>query len=129
MIRINISSKVKKLREDNKLTQKDLAIKLNITPQVISNIERGYTTSVDPETLARLADIFGVDTDYLLGRKYTGTIVREEVKGEKDLLDLLNKEGIKKLKLTESYSYDELKHVIEMLDKIKGIDKNKRESN
>ncbi len=59
--------KIKELREEKKWQQKDVAEKLNKTTACISSWETGKTEpSIDD--LVRLADIFEVSLDYLLGR-------------------------------------------------------------
>lgn len=55
------------LRADNKMTQKDLAKILFVTPGTISNYENNEYFP-DMEKLIALADFFHVSTDYLLGR-------------------------------------------------------------
>ena len=56
------------LRKKNKLTQKELASKVNLTQQAIAKWERGISEP-DSDTLNKLAELFGVSTDYLLGRR------------------------------------------------------------
>ncbi|ERT60788.1 LexA family protein [Megasphaera vaginalis (ex Srinivasan et al. 2021)] len=58
--------RLKKLREENGFTQKDLADKLKLTPKAISFYE---LESREPsgDALVNMAKIFGVTTDYLLG--------------------------------------------------------------
>lgn len=55
------------LRQDRKLTQKQLAQVIFVTPGTISNYENNAHFP-DVEKLVELADFFGVTTDYLLGR-------------------------------------------------------------
>lgn len=57
---------LKKLREENKLSQQALAEKLGITQQAVYKYER---TAIEPdiETLIKMAGIFGVTVDYLIG--------------------------------------------------------------
>ncbi|MDH7478970.1 MAG: helix-turn-helix transcriptional regulator [Syntrophomonadaceae bacterium] len=55
------------LREERELTQKELGALVGYTDAAIGNWERAKRLP-DPETLAKLADIFDVTTDYLLGR-------------------------------------------------------------
>lgn len=55
------------LRQDKKLTQKELAKAVFVTPGTISNYENGVHFP-DVEKLIVLADFFHVSTDYLLGR-------------------------------------------------------------
>lgn len=55
------------LREDLGFTQKQLAVKLNLSPTTISSYETGKIIP-PPDKLVAIADFFGVTTDYLLGR-------------------------------------------------------------
>lgn len=55
------------LRSEKGLYQKELAAFLNLSVGTISNYEKGIH-SPDLNTLCKLADYFGVTTDYLLGR-------------------------------------------------------------
>lgn len=55
------------LRKDKKLTQNELAKRLHVSAGTISNYENGVYFP-DLEKLLNLADLFGVTTDYLLGR-------------------------------------------------------------
>lgn len=62
-----LPERLAKLRIDKKLTHEDMAKKLGITRQGYGNYEAGKR-DIDTETLKKLADLFDVDTDYLLGR-------------------------------------------------------------
>lgn len=62
-----LGKRIRILRENRNLTQKQLAEKLHIPNQNISNYERGFRQP-DYETLQKIADFFDVSTDYLLGR-------------------------------------------------------------
>lgn len=55
------------LRKEKEIGQKELAIYLNVSVGTVSNYENDVH-SPDLFTLCRLADFFGVTTDYLLGR-------------------------------------------------------------
>lgn len=55
------------LRVKQKLRQKDLAERLNVSAATISNYENAIRYP-DIEMLVRIADYFGVSTDYMLGR-------------------------------------------------------------
>ena len=61
------NEKLKELRLKHKLSQKDLAIKLNITQTALSRLECGTTTAHE-DIINQVADLFDVSTDYLLGR-------------------------------------------------------------
>lgn len=62
-----LGTRLKALRNERKLTQKQLAEKINVTHVSISGYESGNRTP-DTDTLQRIADFFEVSTDYLLGR-------------------------------------------------------------
>ena len=59
--------KLKELRTAQNLNQKELAEKLGYSQNTISQWESGKR-SMDADTLARIADYFGVTTDTVLGR-------------------------------------------------------------
>lgn len=62
--------RIKNLREDNDLTQQQVAEKLFITRSAYSNYENGIR-AVPVEILSQIADIFGTSVDYLIGRTNT----------------------------------------------------------
>ena len=66
-IHMKFGERVSELRKDKGLKQKDIATLLNVAVSTVSNYE---TDSHEPdmENLCKLADLFGVSTDYLLGR-------------------------------------------------------------
>jgi len=61
------SERLKKLRKEKKLTQEELANMLNVGVSTISMYETGKSTPND-EIKKKLADIFDVSIDYLIGR-------------------------------------------------------------
>ncbi|WP_408955790.1 helix-turn-helix domain-containing protein [Natroniella sp. ANB-PHB2] len=62
-----IGKRIKKLRTESDLLQKELARDLNLTQQTISLYESGKRQP-DYETIEKIADYFKVSVDYLLGR-------------------------------------------------------------
>lgn len=60
--------RLKNLRKGRNWTQSDLGKKLNVTKASISGYEND-TRSPDKETLVKIANIFNVSTDYLLGNE------------------------------------------------------------
>ncbi|MNK91438.1 HTH-type transcriptional regulator ImmR [compost metagenome] len=64
---MSLGIRLKKEREKRGWSQIYVAEKLGITNSVLSNYEREYR---DPDTsmLSKLADLYEVDADYLLGR-------------------------------------------------------------
>ena len=59
-------SRIRELREDNDLKQRELAEILNCSQRVYSNYERG-DIDVPTEILIKLSKYYDVSTDYLLG--------------------------------------------------------------
>ncbi len=61
-----LNERIRKLRLERNLSQVDLAKKLNVTKQSVSNWEND---NIQPsiEMLVKLAAVFSVSTDYLLG--------------------------------------------------------------
>ncbi|EIK5641481.1 helix-turn-helix transcriptional regulator [Listeria monocytogenes] len=60
-------NRLKQLRKNNNKTQEDISKILGISRGAYSHIENGRNEP-DMETIVKLANIFGVSTDYLLGR-------------------------------------------------------------
>ncbi|MBH0174747.1 helix-turn-helix domain-containing protein [Fictibacillus sp. 23RED33] len=63
-----IKNQLKKAREYRKLTQEELARKVNVTKGTISNYENGHSTPSN-DMLNTLADVLYTTTDFLLGRE------------------------------------------------------------
>ena len=59
--------RIKDLRQDNDLTQKEVADILKINQRVYSNYETGKR-QIHVHLLIKLADIYKTSTDYILGR-------------------------------------------------------------
>lgn len=59
--------RLRECREAAKLSQKFVAITLGVAPPSVSNWETGKTRPTR-ENLVRMADLYGVSVDYLLGR-------------------------------------------------------------
>jgi transcriptional regulator with XRE-family HTH domain len=62
-----LGERIAKLRKELKLSQYELADRLGYSRGKLSNYEQG-SRQPDYDTLQKLADFFGVTTDYLLGR-------------------------------------------------------------
>ena len=58
--------RIRDLREDNDLTQKELAKTLNCSQQVYSNYELGQR-DIPTDILIKLSKYYSVSTDYILG--------------------------------------------------------------
>jgi transcriptional regulator with XRE-family HTH domain len=57
---------IKKLREEKDMSQRQFAIKLDITPTYMSKIERGEFAPPSEAVIKNMAQILGYDSDILL---------------------------------------------------------------
>ncbi|MEF2920436.1 MAG: helix-turn-helix transcriptional regulator [Acutalibacteraceae bacterium] len=60
-----MDTRIKELREDNDLTQQQIADKLGITQRKYSYLETG-TQQLTDEILVKLSKVYNVTTDYIL---------------------------------------------------------------
>lgn len=63
---IILGNRIRNLREDNDLTQKELSAMIGLTPKMISFYENNQRTP-PVDVLIKLAKIFNVTVDYLIG--------------------------------------------------------------
>ncbi|MBC2114747.1 helix-turn-helix domain-containing protein [Listeria innocua] len=66
-------NRLKQLRKNNNKTQEDISKILGISRGAYSHIENGRNEP-DMETIVKLANIFEVSTDYLLGKSNNGLV-------------------------------------------------------
>ena len=81
--------RLKELREEKEMTQEELGKLLNVSRQTISGYEAG---AIEPSiaNLVKLANIFNVSLDYILGRtKERHNLNLENKKNKELLLDLI----------------------------------------
>lgn len=94
---MKLGARLKKEREKRNWSQIYVSKKIGITNAVLSNYERGQRDP-DTETLAKLAKLYEVSTDYLLGRTDIPFIAENEIrrifKEMKCWPDFLLKKGI-----------------------------------
>lgn len=69
----NLGEKIKEYRTSIKMTQADFAYRLGVTGASVSAYENG-TRTPSFDVLVRIANILGVTTDDLLGRKKAGDV-------------------------------------------------------
>lgn len=77
--------RLRELRVTTGMTLKGLGSVLGLAESTMSGYENGFRKP-DAETLVKIADHFGVSTDYLLGRKHVPT---EHDKGEEAFMELV----------------------------------------
>lgn len=82
---MEIGRRLSELRKKNGYTQKQLADALNLSQQIVSNIER-KTTAPDVKFLHGAADLYKISLDELIGRK---TLITEESSYEQQILNVV----------------------------------------
>ncbi len=92
---VNFGNKLRQLRSNAGLTQAELAERLNVTKSVVSYYELQERTP-SPDVLIKLAGIFHVTTDYLLGIENRKMIDVSELSDEDMQFLLLTVETLKK---------------------------------
>ena len=117
-----IGRKISALRKAQGLTQMELADKLGISFQAVSNWERGNTMP-DISKLPDLAEIFSVSIEEILGDERKGKLVTEIAKGETkeirpaelaEIAPILKEEQVQKaVEQTDSSAFD-LQSLIEL---------------
>lgn len=75
---LTIGNKIKTLRKQYNMTQDELGAKITATKSMISLWENGRR-KVDTTNLQRIANVFNVTTDYLLGRNSTTNELKAEI--------------------------------------------------
>ena len=70
MNQIKIGKFITKMRKEKKLTQEQLAEMMNVSIQMVSNLERG-NKAIRIDNLVNLSQILQVSTDYILTGKET----------------------------------------------------------
>lgn len=71
------SERLKLLRENKSLSQKELALLLGVSPSTIGMYESGKRTP-DSEMLKRICDFFDISVDYLLGRTNNNNYITDK---------------------------------------------------
>lgn len=91
-----IKDKIKQLRIEKNLSQKELAKTIGLSEKTISHYESGYSEP-SLEIIIKLVDYFGISTDYLIGTEsedgqiettHFGNEISED---EQELLDKIRK--------------------------------------
>lgn len=83
---------ITQLRTEKGIYQKELAAHLKVSAGTISNYEKGHHAP-DLEMLCRIAEFFGVTTDYLLGRtdyRYNPEELNLKISVDYTMCDVIN---------------------------------------
>lgn len=89
---MDLGSKIKELRLERNMLQKELASHLNVSTGTICNYEKN-THFPDGDALCKIADLFGVSIDYLMGRtsfRYGLEILKQEITPGYSMAQLVN---------------------------------------
>lgn len=113
-----LSEKLKELRFKNRMSQKELANRLNLTQAAVSKYEVGEATPPQ-DVLVKIADIFNVSTDYLLGREEN---LSEEEAEIMEIRETLRRKPEYKMlfSVTKDATKEEILAVADFFKKIKG---------
>ena len=114
-----LKDKIKQLRKDRGLTQASLGKLINKSSQVISNWERGYTSSINQDDIKRLANALNINISDLLNDtnfNINNSINTQTENKPKDLIKLLEKEEYTlNGEIVTQEDRDKIKRVIEAL--------------
>ena len=132
---MNIGSRLKQLRIEYGILQKDLAEQLNLSQQTISLYESNRRQP-DYNTLKTIAKFFNVSTDYILGitniRKPINAVVEESTEyalSEKFNTYYTSKERIKALEVLDKIyelSPESQEEIIKLIDVYQAWDEKKK---
>jgi len=86
----DVGERIRELRTNRGWLQAELAKKMGITNQMISNWERSYTKIIDAKDVAKLAEVFEVSTDYILLGVTPTQKIQEALADEPELLEFFN---------------------------------------
>jgi len=97
---MNIGSRLAFLRDQRGLTQEELATSLGISRAALSHYEKNRREP-DTETLGKVADLFQVSIDYLVGRtEQSNAVLDPEVRQFADRLELSDEQVLEQFTLT-----------------------------
>ena len=92
---VGIGARIKICREQAQITQEKLAELISVTPQYLSDLERGITGTSIP-TIIRICNVLNASADYILLNK------TKDNKYASVLIERLQNTPPKKLKIIES---------------------------
>lgn len=78
--------RLRQLRKENKLTQRDLAKLLNVSDRTIGYYESSERTP-GPDAIVKLSNFFNVSTDYLLGKSKYRQLSLDSIKDVKEIIN------------------------------------------
>ncbi len=103
-------NKLRELRENQGILQKQLAVSVGVSTSTIGMYEQNRREP-DNNTLKKIANYFGVSTDYLLDNENSN--IRNESKDKEALKNVLIESGY--MKKGEDLSDEELRNLMEFV--------------
>lgn len=97
--------RIAKRRKEHHLTQEQIAERMNVSLQMISNLELGKK-AIRPENLVKLCHVLGVTADYILTGKKTST----DVQSIASKLSLLSDDDIQMVESLIDFLINKQKH-------------------
>lgn len=104
---MTIAERIKRLRQEQNMTQADLGNKLGVHQKQVSAYERGINVP-STDVLIKLAEVFNVTLDYLAF----------ETKGQPAKLNIQDRELLRRFEVLDKLSDNEKNLAKEMLDLI-----------
>lgn len=102
------------------MTQKDLAAKLFVSAQAVGKWERDEATP-NPETLSKIADIFGVTADELLGRPKETPLVNGDPELTAYLEELRTRPEMRMLfDVTKDATLEDVQTAVKIIEALRG---------
>jgi transcriptional regulator with XRE-family HTH domain len=105
--KMTIAERIKRLRQEQNMTQADLGNKLGVHQKQVSAYERGINVP-STDVLIKLAEVFNVTLDYLAF----------ETKGQPAKLNIQDRELLRRFEVLDKLSDNEKNLAKEMLDLI-----------
>lgn len=105
--------RIKRLREKSGFLQQEIADKMQVSRQVLSNWERGYTETFTFDDIVRLSSMLGVSCDYLI----TGEEMSIK-KQHRELIEMLEQKPdlIKLIQCTKNLDIQSIARVIRYIE-------------
>ncbi len=81
---LNIGERITQLRKQQQLSQEELAKRVDVSRTIIGNYERN-TNSPSIEILLKIAKVFNVSVDYLIGESNLSSFDKDALKRIEDI--------------------------------------------
>lgn len=74
-----MGDRIKQMREEHNMTQKQLAEKLGLQDSAIAKYEKGRVLNMKRDTIAKMAEIFGCSPTWLMGLDDNASEEQQEI--------------------------------------------------